>query len=226
MREVLISCCCLFLLSSFVCAGPCKDDFKDGNDNGWKIVSGDWKVLDGAYVQLKADPNMRVPRTIIQSPWQFADGTIEVTITFDKKSDGKEVPAVLYRMVDDDNGYVFRLHSDRLGIGRLLNGQYEEIRSDAFPIDIKKSCKMKLEIVGTFTKVYYNGVIKIRVGEPDLGKGFQKGKIGFAVFDANRPVYFDDLVIEGQGVYAFPPMDQKVEPGQKLVSVWGGIKIK
>ena len=226
MREVLISCCCLFLLSSFVYAGPCKDDFEDGNDNGWRVLSGEWAVQAGAYVQLKADPNMRIPRTIIQSPWDFKDGTIEVTISFDKKSDGKEIPAILYRMIDDDNGYVFRLHSDSLEVGRFLNGQFDYIRGDAFPIDINKPCKMKLEIEGIFTKVYYNGVIKSRIGEPDIRKGFDKGKIGFAVFDANRPVYFDDLVINGQGIYAFLPMDQKVEPGQKLVSVWGGIKIK
>lgn len=224
MRYVLISCCCLLLLSPFAYAGVCTDSFDDGNDNGWKVVIGEWVVQEGAYVQLKADPSMRVPRTIIQSPWDFTDGTIEVTITFDKKSEGAEVPAVLYRMIDEENGYVFRLHSDSLEVGRLLNGQFDYIRGDAFPIDINKPCRMKLEVEGIFTKVYYNGVIKIRVGEPDPKKGFEKGRIGFAVFEANRPVYFDDLVIEGQNIHAFPPMDQKVEPGRKLASIWGGIK--
>ena len=92
MRKILISSCCLLLLSPFAYAGVCKDDFEDGNANGWKEVSGTWAVQDGACVQLEADGD--VPRTVIQSPWEFIDGNIEATITFDKKSDGRARTAI------------------------------------------------------------------------------------------------------------------------------------
>ena len=223
MGKILVSWCCLFLLSSFVYAGECKDDFEDGNAAGWREVAGDWEVQEGDYVQLGGGMNViGVPRTIIQSPWEFSDGTIEVTIEFDRRSDGAELPTILYRMIDDDNGYAFRVSSDRLEKGKFQDGQYNNIRGDAFPIDIGKSCRIKLEIQGMFTKAYYNDVVKIRVG--DLDETFQKGKVGLAVFDANRPIYFDDFIINGAEVYPFAPLSQKVDPGGKLASAWGEIK--
>ncbi len=224
MREIMISWCCLLLLSSFAHAGEIRDDFGDGSDDGWKVASGDWEVLEGTYVQLGGGMNVGgVPRTIIQSPWAFTDGTIEVTITFDRKSNGAEIPAILYRLTDEDNGYAFRLHSDSLEVGRFLDGQYSDIRGDAFPIDIEKPCKIKLEIAGIFTKVYYNDVLKSRIGDPNA-KGTEKGKIGLAVFDADTPIYFDDIIIQGDGIFSFPPFLQDVDPGGKLPSFWGRIK--
>ena len=225
MREALISWFCLLLLSSFVYAGECRDDFEDGNANGWNEVMGDWEVQEGSYAQLGAGMNlMGVPRTIIESPWDFTDGTIEVTMTFDKKSNDDEIPAILYRLIDDDNGYAFRVQSNNLEMGRFVAGQYNSIRGDAFPIDTSKPFKIKIEVEGMFTKAYYNDVVKIRVG--DLEETFKKGKVGLAVFDANKPIYFDDFVISGAGIFPFPPLTQNVDPAGKLASAWGKIKFQ
>ena len=140
MRILLISFCCLCLLSSHVYAGECIDDFENGNADGWNEVAGEWEVQEGAYVQLAVSTDIRgIPRTIIQSPWEFADGSIEVTITFERKSAGTEVPAILYRMIDEDNGYAFRLHSDSMQVGKFLEGQYQDIRGDAQRINIDKA---------------------------------------------------------------------------------------
>lgn len=225
MRGILTYCCLLFLLSSIAYAGVCWDDFEDGNADGWNAVSGEWEVQEGAYVHLTEDPeDGEVYRTIIQSPWEFVDGTIEATIRFDRKSDGNEIPAILYRMIDDENGYAFRLHSDRLEVGRLIFGEYENIRGDGFPIDIEDPCEIKLEVEGIFTKIYYNSVIKSRIGEPDTKRGFDKGKIGFAVFDADKPIYFDGISIDGGEVYPFAPLGKSVSARLKLTTVWGKIK--
>jgi hypothetical protein len=223
MGKILISCCCLLLLSSLVYAGECIDDFENGNADGWNEVSGDWAVEEGAYAQLGAGINvMGVPYTIVESPWEFSEGTIEVTITFSKKSDGTEIPTILYRMIDDENGYAFRVQQDRLEMGKFLNGEYNNIRGDAFPIDTTKPFKIKIEVQGMFTKGYYNDVVKIRVG--DLDETFDKGKVGIAVFDANKPIYFDDIIINGAGISPFAPLSENVDPGGKLASVWGQIK--
>jgi hypothetical protein len=233
MRKILVSCCCLLLLSSLVYAGECIDDFENGNADGWDEVSGDWEVQEGTYVQLGMGMNvMSIPRTIIQSPWEFSDGVIEVTIVFSEESDGTEIPAILYRMIDEDNGYAFRLRkepganeeADRfiMEVGRFLDGQFDYIRGDAFPVDIERPCKIKLEVEGVFTKGYYDDIVRIRVG--DLTETFKKGMVGLAVFDANEPMHFDDVTISGQGIYPFPPLSEKVDPGGKLASAWGEIK--
>ena len=223
MRIFLISFCCLCLLSSHVYAGECIDDFENGNADGWNEVAGEWEVQEGAYVQLAVSTDIRgIPRAIIQSPWEFTDGSIEVTITFEKKSAGTEVPAILYRMIDEDNGYAFRLHSDSMEVGKFLEGQYQDIRGDAQRINIDKPCKIKLEVQGKFTKVYYNGEIKARIG--DLDETFKKGKVGIAVFEPGDPIYFDDIIINGEGVFSFPPLSYKVDPGAKLASSWGRLK--
>ena len=223
MTKLLISCCCLLLLSSPVYAGECIDDFENGNADGWDEVAGDWEVQEAEYVQLGIGDNVaEVPRTIIQSPWEFSDGAIEVTITFDKRSEGSEVPAILYRMSEDGNGYAFRIRGDRLEMGKYQDGIYNNIRGDAFPIDFNKPIKLKIEVEGMFTKGYLDGVVKIRVG--DLDETFQKGKIGLAVFDANKQIYFDDIIINGQGIHPFAPLSHSVEPAKKLASTWGEIK--
>jgi len=226
MRNVLISCCCLLLLSSLAYAGEIRDDFEDGNANGWKEVAGDWEIQDGAYVQLGVSMDFvdEVPRTIIQSPWDFDNGTIEVTIEFDRQSGGTEEPCILYRMIDDDNGYVFRLRSTHLEVGRLVEGVFESIRGDAYPIDIDEPINIKLVVEGIITKVYYNGTLTNRVGDPN-DKGDEKGKVGLAVLNAGQPIYFDDLIISGNSVAPFQDFgDQAVEPVGKLASVWGAIK--
>jgi hypothetical protein len=224
MGKTFISCCCLLLLSSFAYAGKCIDDFENGNADGWKVVEGDWEVQEGVYVQLGLDLNEAgIPRTIIQSPWEFGNGSIEVTISFDNKSDGTEIPAILYRMTDENNGYAFRLRSNHMEVGKLLDGQYNNIRGDAQKVNIDKPCKMRLEVDGIFTKVYYNGEIKARIGDPN-GKGDEKGLIGLAVFDASKPVYFDDIIINGEGISPFHPLSHPVEPSGKLVWLWGDIR--
>lgn len=226
MRKILLSCCCLLLLSSLAYAGEIKDDFEDGNANGWKEIAGDWEIQDGAYVQLGVgmDFTGEVPRTIIQSPWDFDNGTIEVTIEFDRQSGGTEEPCILYRMVDDDNGYVFRLRSTHLEIGRLVAGVFESIRGDAYPVEIDEPINIKLVVEGIITKVYYNGTLTNRVSDPN-DKGDEKGKIGFAVLNAGEPIYFDDLIISGNSVSPFPGFgDQAVKPAEKLASAWGAIK--
>ena len=53
---------------------------------------------------------------------------------------------------------------------------------------------------------------------------FEKGKVGLAVFDTNKPIYFDDVIINGAGISPFHPLSEKVDPGGKLASVWGAIK--
>jgi hypothetical protein len=219
----LISCCCLLLASSFVYAGECIDDFENGNADGWKEMVGDWEVQEGEYVQLGLGNNVQgVPHSIIQSPWEFSDGTIEVTIIYDKRSDGTEIPTILYRMTEDGDGYAFRVNNGDLQVGKFQDGVYENIRGDSFPIDIGRPVKIKIEVEGMFTKGYYDDVVKIRVG--DLNEAFQKGKVGLAVFDANRPIYFDNVIITGQGIHPFPPLSQSVEPEEKLASTWGQIK--
>ena len=227
MRYLLLLCCCLLFLPSLAHAGDCVDDFDNGNAAGWDEVVGDWEVQDGAYVQLGAGMNtIGVPRTIIQSPWEFTDGTIEVTITFDKRSDGTEIPAILYRLIDDRNGYAFRLHSDSMEVGKFIEGEYSDIRGDAQRIDIGRPCKIRLEVAGVFTKVYYNDVIKARIGDPEPSKESGKGLIGLAVFDASKPIYFDDVKISGQGITPFAPLSHAVKPDGKLASFWGNIKMQ
>ena len=224
MRRTLILWCCFLLLPALAYAGLVRDDFTDGNDDGWEVINGDWEVAEETYVQLGLEGDfVQLASTIIQSPWEFSAGAIEVTILYDEGSDGAEIPAILYRLTDERNGYAFRLGSDRLEIGRYVDGTYDNIRGDAFPIDIAEPVVIKLDVDGIFTKVYYNGVLKSRIGDPN-GKGTEKGRIGLAVFDPSAPISFDNVIIEGPGVFPFAAISQAVDPDEKLSIAWGQIK--
>ena len=127
-------------------------------------------------------------------------------------------------MIDDDNGYVFRLRSTHLEVGRLVAGQFESIRGDAYTVDINEPINIRLVVEGIITKVYYNGTLTNRVGDPN-DTGEETGKSGLAGLSADFAIDFDNLVISGNSVSPFPAFgEQAVEPVGKLASVWGAIK--
>lgn len=210
--------------TSLTYADAWMDDFEDGDAKSWKEIGGKWKVEEGAYVQFgkAADPNL-IFRSLAQTPWQFTDGSIEVKFRFDRQSKGDEIALVLYRMVDDDSGYAVRLLKNALEVGRLDKGIYSAIRNEPSDINIAKPISLKLEPEGLWVKVHYNGVLKMRIGDANFEKnGYKKGKVGLGVSGATSPVYFDEILVEGEGVRPSPP--QSVQPKGKLPIVWGYIK--
>lgn len=210
---------------SLVHADIWMDDFEDGDAKGWKEIGGKWKVEEGAYIQSgrSVDPNA-IFRSLAQTSWQLVDGKIEVKFRFDRQAKGDEIVLVFYRMIDDDNGYAVRLLKNALEVGRIDKGIYSSIRNEPSDINIAKPIALKLEPEGLWVKVYYNDILRMRIGDANFEKsGFKKGRVGIGVSGTTSPVYFDEVSVEGEGVVPAPP--QSVQLKGKLPIFWGKLKL-
>ena len=203
------------------------DNFEDGIPNGWREIAGEWEMVEGAYV-LKAPPAEpdRLAMTILDSPWEITDAVITVTFSFDKRDvTGAERPMIFFRLVNDDKGYAFRFEGDNkhTTIGFIDAGQFTSIRGDATDaIKLNRPSTIQLEITGKIFLMYYNGVLRQRVG--DVKGRFEKGRVGLGASNVDTPIYFEEIRIEGDGVTQFAPDLQPVRPRGKLTLAWAELK--
>jgi len=224
--KALILFITLFLIPNLSFGGIFKDDFEDGDSVGWKAISGEWKVENGAYVQFGKPPGgQNLPSifyTILQSPWNIGNGTIEFTIKYDRRTGGNEQVLLLFRMVDD-NGYALELTKDGLTVYKITGGNFNSIRME--PSDVKLTeNKIKAVLDDMWTWVYLNDVLRMRIGDADFEKTkFKEGKVGLGVTAGDFPVYFTEISVEGDTVSQFQ-IRQPVDSEGKLSVTWGKVK--
>ena len=218
--------CLLLLLPLPAFAGLFIDDFEDGDDFGWRVVRGEWKVEGGAYVSANPIPNAarnlsQVSYTMLQSPWRIKDGAVELSIRFDERAEGGDEALLLYRMEDDENGYALKIWKEGLTIYKIVVGNLITIRME--PSVVKPTVNhVKLELEGMWMKVHLNGVLRMRIGDPEKSR-YEEGRIGLGVPKAKFPVRFEEVRVEGEGIYQFR-VNMPVEAKGKLPLLWGEIK--
>ena len=224
--KVLIPFIILFSISNLSFSGTFKDDFEDGDSVGWKEISGEWKVENGAYVQFGKPPGggglANTFYTLLQSPWNLGNGTIEFTFRYDIRTNENEQVISLFRMADE-NGYALEITKAGLTVYKIAGGSFASIRMEPSEVKPTKD-KIKIMLDGMWIWVYLNDVLRMRVGDADFEKTrFKEGKVGFGVTAAEFPVYFEEISIEGDTVYQIP-IKQPVNPAGKLSITWGLIK--
>ena len=220
-----LAICCLWIYSS-ASAGTFVDDFEDGVANGWRRVSGDWRVADGNYTlaKLVADVDKTVI-SVLDSPWKVADGIITVTFSFNKISKGVERPIIFFRLKDDQNGYAFEFHGKEkwMTVGKIVGGKFTAMRGDKTDkIVINKPVTIRIELQGNIFLVFYNGVPRLRVG--DVKSKFKIGRFGLGARNADTPIHFEELKVEADGVTQFAPDLRPVQPQNRLTVFW--VKLK
>ncbi|MDP6748141.1 MAG: hypothetical protein QGH37_14200 [Candidatus Poribacteria bacterium] len=220
-----LAICCLWVYSS-ASAGTFVDDFEDGVANGWRRVSGDWRVADGNYTLAKLVADVDKPViSVLDSPWKVADGIITVTFSFDKAAKGSERPIIFFRLKDDLKGYAFEFHGKEkwMTMGKIEDGKFAAMRGDKTDgIVIRKPVTIRIELQGNVFLVFYNGVPRLRVG--DIKSQFKTGRIGLGARNANTPIHFEEIKIEADGVTQFAPDLRPVQPQNRLADTWARLK--
>lgn len=212
----------LNLLAISVSADQWKDPFDVENFKLWKAVGGKWNVEGGAMLGRPGGDEF--PRVIAQTPWDLGEGKLELKFQFDKRGASDSI-FILYRMIDDNNGYIMLIGAPgTFNFGRFEGGAPRILFSPPLKIDPNKPNTIKLDIGERTTLLFLNDVLAFRVGDDaPVEKIFKKGKVGFGVRKTNTaPVAFDEMTVEGDGVFQIG--GQSVKAKGKLAVSWGATK--
>ncbi|MCD6505874.1 hypothetical protein J7M22_04525 [Candidatus Poribacteria bacterium] len=226
MKSLVLPLLLLSLTPAF--GGIFIDDFEDGDNYGWKVISGEWKVEGGAYVQsqdlpMEARNLSGAFYTLLQSPWNIANGTIELTVRFEEGAEESDQALLLFRMVDELNGYALKLNADGLTVYKLINGSFNTIRMEPSEVKFPED-HIKVKLDGMWIWVHLNGVLRMRVGDADFErKGFKEGKVGLGVVACQHPIHFEEIKVEGENIRQFR-INLPVELDGELPLTWAALK--
>jgi len=226
-KSIFLTLLCLVLVVS---AYAFEYDFSDskliGENNsakGWKVISGKWVIANGMYDQTElagqeVAKDTNAFRSIFESSWVIKDGTVTMKVKHDAKSTGANDALLLYRMVDNDNGYATRLQRDGyLTIGKITKGAYSHLKYTASPVDADKVYTVTIKLNGNNIDAYLDNKLLVSVTDAS----YDKGRIGLGVSRSGFPIHFLFVSAEGDGV---PTGTTSVDHKGKLTTTWGDLK--
>lgn len=218
--------CFVFVVSSFAFEYDFSDPKLIGENNsakGWKVISGKWAIANGMYDQTElagqeVAKDTNAFRSIFESSWVIKDGTVTMKAKHDVKSTGPNDALLLYRMVDNDNGYATRLQRDGyVTIGKITKGAYSHLKYTANPVDADKVYTVTIKLNGNNIDAYLDNKLLVSVADAS----YDKGRIGLGVSRSGFPIHFLSVSAEGEGV---PTGTTAVEKSSKLATTWGDLK--
>jgi len=223
-----------FVSTSSVLAGMWRDDFEDGNLDGWEGVNQCWTIEKGECSGEKFDPNSGDIIWMGDAGWK--DCTVRCKMKFVDARAPNGRAGIVFRHIgmDNSNLYAFLINADAKtawgakvlqGVGVMGPG----ISDVPLPFALSKDIWYELKIIveGDNFEFY--------IDENPAGefkdKSIPSGKVGLCIVNAHA--HFDDLIISGEGVGdggswdpAKHPEEKAVEPKGKLAMMWGEIKSK
>ncbi|MBM3240319.1 DUF1080 domain-containing protein [Candidatus Poribacteria bacterium] len=205
-------------------AGMWRDDFEDGDYDGWwqsAGTPGKWVVEDG---EVSGEVTGNVSGELVTGKPKWRDYTIECKIKF--LGGGMRYGGMVARYQDTIRSYWFFLLVGVGAQGGLSTvGPLEVKQAQQFPVEFGTWYKLKLEVDKNDFKFYVGDKLLIEFND----NTFDSGLVGLFVIDAH--VHFDDVIITGpeipDGGYWDPakhPGEKAVEPKGKLAATWGEIK--
>jgi hypothetical protein len=192
------------------------------NAKDWKVIKGTWILKDGMYseTELGGGNDGNAFSSIYQSKWVIGDGTVIMKAKHDAKSTGTNDAILLYRMVDDKNGYASRLQRDGyLTIGKITSGVYTHLKYTATPVEADKVYTVTVKLKGNAIEAYLNDNLLVSVND----KTFDKGQIGLCIGRSAFPIHFLFVSADGTGIPKGSAFIAVESPG-KLTATWGYLK--
>ncbi len=183
-----------------------KDDFADGNANGWVPIAGTWSVMSGMYSQTSGLSNTNASRKVGQSSW-WGMLYYNWDITFPATNTDVPSPKVgLHLLVSDSNaterGNSYLIWQESNGIKiieSVNNASFERASFTGFPVSIGNTYNYEVEYYfprGTpqdgQVKVWRNGVF---VGSwTDTNSPLESGDY-VSLRTNNTEAHFDNIIV-------------------------------
>lgn len=220
-----------FLFPTFVWAGTWRDDFNDGDFQGWKETwmkqnQTIWKVESGVLIG-ENPSNWGAYLVIGDAGWQDYEVECDARIVAIENS----IPSFAIAMRHNgQNGAATKTLV--LGLVALANplgpsGIYATYlaNNDAFPrkikamtVELNRWYHLKAKVQGDLYELEVDGEKLISIHDKTL-------KSGMVGLEAHAGVnQYDNVIITGHDVPDFNPGYTPVEPASKLTSVWARLK--
>lgn len=208
----------MFCWTAWVWAGTWRDDFEDGNLDGWEQVKkgfGKWKVLDGACNGEFIGEGQGRSFLVMGKP-NWKDYTVECKMKVINLSGG-DGSGIIIRFKDQDNYYFFELSIAWTRISGGFANQAKENRARRVPMD--KWLNLKITAIGNQFKFIIDGEELFTFDDPAM----PTGRIGFYVNSSST--LFDDFSVSGADVPDGGPAVKSVDAKSKVALTWGRLKL-
>ena len=223
----------LFALATFSQELPWRDNFDDGDMNGWTIVDdapysagpSDWRVSLGELLQLSNIFTNENEYDVFKGTHVFAgdkDWRDYYFLARIYSSDNDGI-GMLFRYQDENNYYRFITVQDPGNRGpfkrleKQVNGQFITLAEDTSNIKIPGRFIGKVHVVGDSIYFYENNELLFAVQDDE----FDSGKIGLMCY-ANDGAVFDDIYVsERDTVY-----EEQKEPGKEILVANRRLQVK
>jgi hypothetical protein len=225
---------CILIIVSPVFAGTWKDDFEDGDLEGWSV----YDYFGGTSVWEVKDGEIRVERTNQYASAAILDNSIDwkdYEISFDAMIDetfNVDASFVLLSVRVSDNsantnhvGPALAYNWDgkqKIVYGQAKKGQ-QEIDLNFFdenplPVELSRWYRLKLSVEGNKYQFYVDDVLQ----KEFILHGYESGGVMIGV--GGCVAYLDNVVITGDDIPNGGSGVMAVQPEMKLTVIWGGLK--
>jgi hypothetical protein len=237
MRYLFPAFLSILLVSISAWAGTWRDDFNDGDLNGWRMTKGIW---EGKLMPNKG--NWHVENGVViggeeaADTWHalsvseggsWSDYTAEVSVRISKPLQDWQM-VTLY--VSPEEG-----RSSGLALRDVLGGMFAEaftythvpavmnpIQRKPFKMETDRWYRLKIKIEEKIDDE--KGVVQCFIDDVPIlqFQGYRKGAPGFSVYQT--VAMFDDFVVTGSDIPDRGLGAKGVSPKGKLATIWAGLK--
>ena len=171
-----------------------RDDFEDGNADGWSAVTGTWSVEDdsGNDVYRQSNTTSIVSRSVAgEAGW--TDYSVEAKIKYEISGDVVRNVGINARYIDANNYYFanYDANSNTIYIGKKVAGATTNFQSKSKTLNPNTAYKFKFEVSGSTLKLYIDDVEELSETDASLASG----KIGLYTY--KQTAKFDDVLVTG-----------------------------
>jgi len=217
----------VFLFVTPVFAGTLRDDFSDGDTEGWmRFTTGgtslpNWHVENGRLVCRRSN-GYGAQLVIGDVSWK--DYTIECDVKLTEMIPSQfayNMAGVVVYCNNGDrlSGYYFGDFQKAMSFWAYeYDHNFLFNQAQAFPISLRKWYRMKVEAKGKKYSLKIDGK-KIH---QFTGTRFESGRVGVGLGGAEA--HFDNVIITGNDVPNVGPSGYAVHPKAKLTTTWGRLR--
>ncbi|MCM3750315.1 hypothetical protein M3223_23700 [Paenibacillus pasadenensis] len=169
-----------------------KDDFEDGNAQGWTASSGAWSVVTETTYGYKqsSEAASEALTTIGDTGWTNYE--VQADVNFLSRT-STAATGIIGRYTDNNNYYYLRLNAgeNKLQLLKKAGGTFTMLANLSQSVSLQTMYNLKLSMIGGTIKGYLNGAEKIVVTDTSL----TAGKIGIRTY--NQAAVVDNVVAKG-----------------------------
>jgi pectate lyase len=182
-----------------------RDDFEDGNADGWTKSGGSWSVVTDGTSAWRQSGTSADARALVGSVWSGQNMAVRVKPTGFNGS-GRHV-AVTARVQNTSNYYYLALtNSGSIVLGKRVAGGFTPLASAPATVTIGTWYTLRLEAFGNTLRGFLGGTQVVAANDTT----FATGRVGLATLFASAT--FDDVIVTDTPELGNPPTTTTTAP--------------